>query len=151
MEFYIPSVFILIIGMAVAFVFIPRLSNFILVIVAGLCLVLAMYAHSSLFFNEYQNMNWLNTAGVAGPHLLISLVFFLSFGYVLLLITSGKAPTLSVPSFTIPPPETATNIETRGIGNGLVSSGVVNASKNAEYNSINAGQNAINSALSKRI
>ena len=151
MEFYIPSVFIIIIGMAVAFVFIPRLSNFILVIVAGLCLVLAMYAHGYLFFNEYKNMNWLNTAGIAGPYLMIGLVVLLSLGYIILLITRGKAPTLSVPSFTIPPPATATNIVTRGIGNGLVSSGIVNASKNAEYTSINAGQNAINSALSKRI
>ena len=151
MEFYIPSVFIIIIAMAVAFVFIPRLSNFILVIVAGLCLILAMYAHGYLFFNEYLNMNWLNTAGVAGPYLMIGLVVLLSLGYIILLITRGRAPSLSVPSFTIPPPATATNIFTRGIGNGLVSSGVVNASKNAQYSSINAGQNAINSALSKRI
>jgi hypothetical protein len=148
MEFYIPSLFIMILAAAVCFLLIPQLTPVILSVFATLCLVLAMYNHSSLFSNEYRNMNWANTAAasMASPYLLVGLVILLSVGYIIFLFSSGKAPNLSMPSLNIPKPSTATNFVTRGIGNGLVNSGVSNV---APEN--NAARNALESALSKRV
>ena len=147
MEFYIPSLFIMIIAAAVCFLLIPQFTPMILAGFATLCLVLAMYNHSSLFWNEYKNMNWASTAtaSMASPYLLVGLVILLSVGYIIFLFSSGKAPNLGVPSMNIPSPSTATNFVTRGIGNGLVNAGVSNVAGN------NATRNALESALSKRV
>jgi hypothetical protein len=55
-----------------------------------------------------------------------------------------------MPSRSIPPPSTATNVVTRGIGNGLVNSGLANVSPvNKSFNT--AGRNAFESALGKAV
>jgi hypothetical protein len=157
MEFYLPSLFIIILAAVVSFALIPKLTPMILASFATVCLLLALYNHSSLFSNEYKNMNWASTAtsSMASPYLLVGLVIVLSVGYLIILFTSGKAPTLSMPSNTIPPPSTATNIITRGIGNGLVNVGFAKAEpENASPINIprnTAGRNALESALSKRV
>ena len=148
MEFYIPSLFIMIMAAAVCFLLIPQFTPMIIAVFATLCLVLAMYNHSSLFWNEYKNMNWASTAMAAmvSPYLLVGLVILLSVGYIIFLFSSGKSPNLGMPSMNIPSPSTATNFVTRGIGNGLVNTGVSNISANN-----NAARNALESALSKRV
>ena len=134
MEFYLPSLFIILLAAIFAVSTIPRFAPIVLAIIAGLCLALAMYNHSSLFYNEYKNMNWANLATISGasPYLLTGLVILLCLGYIIMLISSGKAPSLNMPSMMIPPPSTATNTLTRGIGNGLVNSGVANVNRNYE-------------------
>lgn len=152
MEFYIPSLFIILLAALVAFALIPKFTPMILVIFASLCLVIAVYNHSSLFYNEYKNMNWASsaTSAMASPYLLIGLIIVLSIGYIIFLFSSGQAPTLSMPSRSIPPPSTATNIVTRGIGNGLVNSGLANVSSvNKSFNT--AGRNTFESALGKAV
>jgi hypothetical protein len=162
MEFYLPSLFIIILAAIVTFVLIPKLTPLILAVFATVCLLIALYNHSSLFSNEYKNMNWASTAtsSMASPYLLVGLVIVLSVGYLILLFTTGKAPTLSMPSNTIPPPSTATNVVTRGIGNGLVNIGFAKAAPaNAGPTNVSpinvprntAGRNALESALSKRV
>jgi hypothetical protein len=148
MEFYIPSLFIMILAAAVCFFLIPQFTPMILAIFATLCLVLAMYNHSSLFWNEYKNMQWANTAtaSMTSPYLLIGLVILLSVGYLILLFSSGKSQSIPMPSMNIPPPSTATNFVTRGIGNGLVNSGVSNLAREN-----NSTRNALESALAKRV
>ena len=76
-------------------------------------------------------MNWTNTAVVAGPYLILFLVIGLSLGYIILLFTRKSFATTPSQPINIPPPETATNYVTRGIGNSLVSSGVANIDESA--------------------
>lgn len=131
----------------VAFALIPRFTPMILAGFAALCLALAVYHHSSLFSNEYRNMNWANTAGAATPYLMIILIILLSVGYILMLVTSGKAPSLPSFSTTIPPPSTATNTLTQAIGTGLAST---NMARVSPYNNA-PSRNILNSALSKAV
>lgn len=151
MEFYLPSLFIILLAAIFAVSIIPRFAPIVLAIFAGLCLVLAMYNHSSIFYNEYKNMNWANTAMISGvaPYLLTGLVILLCIGYILMLITSGEALSLSAPSMVIPPPSTATNTLTRGIGNSLVNAGV--STVNPNYKPTTSAQAALNSALAKAV
>lgn len=146
MEFYIPSLFILLIAGLFTFLVIPRFTPMILAIIALVCLIFTVYHHRTLFYNEYKNMNWANTATMAAPYLVVGLVIILSIGYIILLLSSGKALSLPQPSMNIPPPSTATNSLTRAIGNGLVASKAANvvAGNTAE-------RSLLNSALSKGV
>ena len=144
MEFYIPSLLLVLLAAVLGALFIPNLSQPILIV---LCLVLLGFGfanHYTLFVNEYKNMHWLNTAVIAGPYLMVGTVIMLSVGYIFLQFTSGGAKRIASPSRSIPPPETATNYVTRGIGNSLVSSGLGRVSRSGSL-SLN------NSAISQKI
>jgi hypothetical protein len=151
MEFYLPSLFLILLAAIVAVAFLPRFTPIVLAVFASLCLVLAIYNHASLFTNEYNNMNWANMASMAGlsPYIITTVVILLSIGYIIFLVSSGAAPSLSMPSMAIPPPSTATNIVTRNIGEGLVKSGVANVNRNYRPPDNTAGQKALNSVLAK--
>ena len=134
------------IGLSVAFV--PRLSPFVLVLGSVMCIAIAGYNHYTLFAGEYSVMNWIEGAKGFAPILLTGLVILLAGGYLLMMIGGGKTPTLQMPSMTIPPPETATNVLTQNIGEGLKNVGVpVSGAENRNRN-----QNNLNaSLLSKHI
>lgn len=76
-------------------------------------------------------MNWTNTAIIAGPYVILFLVIGLSLGYIILVFTRNRFTSTPAPSMNIPPPETATNYVTRGIGNSLVSTGMANIDESA--------------------
>ena len=76
-------------------------------------------------------MNWLNTATVAGPYILLFTVIALSIGYILLIFVRKRPSSSPEPPMNIPPPESATNYVTRGIGNSLVSTGMANIDESA--------------------
>jgi hypothetical protein len=147
MIFYIPSLFILLLSAVFIFAFVPNVTPDVLAIIAIASLAFAVYHHNNLFFNEYKNMNWTNTAGMAAPYLVVGTIILFSIGYILLLITSGKAPSLPAFSTSIPPPSTATNSLTRAIGNGLVATKAANVSP-----SMNTAQRSLlESGLSKAV
>jgi len=152
MLFYIPSIFILLISAVLVFVVVPKVTPIILAVFAILCLIFAVYHHQSLFLNEYSNMNWLNTAGMAAPYIIIGSVILFSIGYIILLVSSGKTPSLPTLSTTIPPPSTATNGLTRAIGNGLVSSRAANVARLPPVPQNNSAvRNLLESGLSKAV
>lgn len=143
MEFYIPSlILILLAGILIAF-FLPKLSSMVLLILSCLLLVWAAANHYTLFLNEYRNMNWANTATSAAPYLMLFLVIVLSIGYIFLLFTSRDGQAVAPPSMNIPPPDTATNMVTRSIGNSLLSSGVSNVSKTSRNTSLSLDESAL--------
>jgi hypothetical protein len=147
MIFYIPSLFILLLSAVFIFAFVPNVTPVLLAIIAIASLLFAVYHHHNLFFNEYKNMNWTNTAGMAAPYIVVGTIILLSIGYILLLVTSGKAPSLPTFSTSIPPPSTATNSLTRAIGNGLVATKAANVAP-----SMNTAQrNLLESGLSKAV
>ena len=149
MEFYLPSLFIIMVAFIIILAIIPKFTPVVLAIVAAILLVFGIYSHYTLFYNEYKNMNWANNAmsSMASPYLLIGSVVLLSLGYIIMLFSSGKVPSLPMPSRNIPPPSTATNVVTREIGNGLVNAGVANVAPPSNT----AERNALESALSKRV
>lgn len=152
MEFYLPSIFIIILAAIISFTLIPKFTPVTLAAFAAICLGIAVYSHYSLFQNEYSNMNWSNTAisAMVSPYLLIILVIALCLGYIIFLFSTGNASSIPMPSRNIPPPSTATNVVTREIGNGLVNTGLANVSPvNAPANT--ATRNALESALSRRV
>jgi hypothetical protein len=110
---------------------VPRLSPLILTVVCSLLLVWGIANHYTLFVTEYQNMNWLNSATLAGPYILLFTVIALSIGYILLIFLRKRGPSSPEPPMNIPPPESATNYVTRGIGNSLVSTGMANIDESA--------------------
>lgn len=144
MEFYIPSLLIVLLAAIIGAFFIPQLSSLIMIILCTLLLIWAFANHYTTFASEYRNMNWVNAATTVAPYLMITLVIALSIGYMTLLFTSGKGENVGSPSMRIPPPETATNYVTRGIGNSLVSSGLGSVSPDRSM-SLN------NSAISQKI
>ena len=131
MEFYIPSLFIVLLAAIFLVIVLPQLSPLILTIVCTLLLVWGIANHYTLFSNEYRNMNWTNTATTAGPYIILFLVIGLSLGYIILLFTRKRFTSTASPPVNIPPPESATNYMTRGIGNSLVSSGMANIDESA--------------------
>jgi len=131
MEFFIPSLFIVLLAAIVLVVIVPKLSPVVLTTVCSILLVWGLANHYTLFSKEYHNMNWTNTAVIAGPYLILFLVIGLSLGYIILLFTRKSFSTSQSPPMNIPPPETATNYVTRGIGNSLVSSGVATIDESA--------------------
>jgi hypothetical protein len=131
MEFYIPSLFIVLLAAIFLVLLLPQLSPMILTVVCSLLLVWGLANHYTLFANEYHNMNWTNTATVAGPYIILFLVIGLSLGYIILLFTRKRFTSSPSPQMNIPPPETATNYVTRGIGNSLAATGMANIDESA--------------------
>ena len=133
MEFYIPSLFIVLIAAIFLVLVVPKLSSLVLTTVCTLLLVWALVNHYTLFSSEYHNMNWTNTALAAGPYIMLFTVIGLSLGYIILLFTrkGGSNSAQMNVNMSIPPPESATNYVTQGIGNSLVSSGMANIDESA--------------------
>jgi hypothetical protein len=126
MEFYIPSLFVVLLAGIILVIFVPRLSPLVLTTLCSLLLVWGLANHYTLFSTEYHNMNWTNTATLAGPYIMLFTVIGLSIGYIILVFTRKRFSAAPSPPMNIPPPETATNYVTRGIGNSLVSTGMAN-------------------------
>ena len=124
--------------------FVPRLSPFVLVLGSVMCIAIAGYNHYTLFSGEYSVMTWIESAKNFAPILLTGLVIFLTGGYLLMMVRGGKAPALQMPSMSIPPPETATNVLTQNIGEGLKNAGMY-VERNRRNNSLDA------SLLSKHV
>lgn len=154
MEFYLPSLFLILLAAIFAVGVVPRFTPVVLAILASIMLALAVYNHMSIFRDEYRNITWANIASVSGlsPYLMTGSVIVLCIGYIVLLFSSGKTNSLNMPSMSIPPPSTATNVVTQGIGQGLVNAGMANVNRNyraATPPANTAGQQALNSALAK--
>jgi hypothetical protein len=123
MEFFLPSIFAMMLAFFVSRHFFTRGTSLItLGILALLLLLFTVYNHYSFFATEYRIMTWADTAKQFAPTLLVSLVIVFMIGY--LLFAAGIKPGgLSMPSSVLPPGSTATNALTRGINDGLVAAG----------------------------
>ena len=124
MEFYIPSLFIILLAAIFVVLVVPRLSHIVLIVLCSLLLVWGIANHYTLFVTEYNNMNWTNTAVIAGPYVMLFLVIGLSLGYIILVFTKSRSSSERQERMNIPPPESATNYVTRGIGNSLSATGM---------------------------
>lgn len=152
MEFFIPSLFIVLLAAIFGAIFIPRLTPIILVCIATIALIGAIGNHSHLFSNEYKNVSWVIPE--MAPYLMIGTLVAILVGYVLLLFFSGKGPSLPPKMNVIPPPNTATNSLTEGIGNSLVNTGMASITPpigNAPRQNNLRENNTFNTAFSKGV
>lgn len=134
MEFFLPQfkwflLFIFIMMLMFPFLqsLVPSLAPLTLVILAAVLLFFTARNHIQLFSGEYDVMDWSSSAAQHAPTILVGAVIVFAIGYVLLLFGNGSSGSsggfnaLSLPSLRTPspPPNTATNVLTKAIGNGL--------------------------------
>jgi hypothetical protein len=134
MEFFLPSLLIVIFAVAVIFSLFPKMGPFMLAILAAVALFFATRNHLSVFKQDYATMTWTTSAKAAAPYILVGVVILFSIGYLLFLWGAGKSVNLPMPPASIPPPNSATNIITSAIGNGLKATGLATVSATANAN-----------------
>ena len=118
----------------------PKLSYLAVIVLASVLILFTVYSHFTFFSHEYSKITWI---GAVGPNIITGAVILMCLGYIIMLVTSGSMPSLSIPPSSIPPPATATNSLTRAIGNSMINTGLVNEQPGA--------MNAFESGLSKRV
>lgn len=154
MEFFLPSVFLIMLAFFVSMYLIPKSSIIILGGLSLLLLVFAVYNHYSFFANEYRIMTWADTAKKFAPTLLVTLVIIMMIGY-LLFATGIKSSDFKLPPTMMPSANSATNPVTTAINNGLSATGMTNsASDTLTAENIQKAKNAgliDQSALNMRV
>lgn len=136
MEFFLPSVFVLLLAAALVFFVFPRFGPLTLAVVSLILLVLGVYNHASQFGTEYRLSTWQLALENYPPYVLIGVLLLAIIGYLLFLAPgrSSNVPAaapVNVPSVAnMPPPETATNALTAAVNRGLnAAANVVGANK----------------------
>jgi hypothetical protein len=129
MEFFLPSILFLLVACGIVFFVIPRFGPLVLAGISLVLLVMGIYNHYSLFQTEYRLSTW--QSGMIGyaPFIMIGALVLAIILYLLYLVPSGGSGNantgarLPSPSpiaentLKLPPPGTATNGLTEGIGN----------------------------------
>lgn len=124
MEFFLPSILFLLVACGIVFFVIPRFGPLVLAGISLVLLVLGIYNHYSLFQTEYRLSTW--QSGMIGyaPFIMIGALVLGIILYLLYLIPAGgnaapavASPAMESPTLRLPPPGTATNGLTEGIGN----------------------------------
>lgn len=153
MEFFIPSLFIMLLALLILALLIVVVPHSVLLGIAILFITIAIYAHYTIFTSEYRYINIFATALSSGtaPYVISGLVVSLLLGYVLYLFSGNKLPSLPAPPAYMPSPQSATNFVTRNINQGLSSLGVpVANSYSTPTRSPNQRQNYLASAVNYR-
>ncbi len=146
MEFFLPSLLIVLLALGLIFAVFPQMGPFMLAIFAAIALVIAVRHHRSIFKQDYETMTWTTAAASAAPYVLVGVVVLFGIGYLLFLWGAGKPSSLPAPPMTIPPPETATNILTSAIGNGLKATGLATVASARPANNRSAASPTLNTA-----
>jgi hypothetical protein len=129
MEFFLPSILFLLVACGIVFFVIPRFGPLVLAGISLILLILGIYNHYSLFQTEYRLSTW--QSGMIGyaPFIMIGALVLAIILYLLYMVPVGggngnvrpSAPSLSPAiaenTLRLPPPGTATNGLTEGIGN----------------------------------
>lgn len=153
MEFFLPSVFVMMLAFFVSGYFFVRGSSPITLGIMTLLLILfTAYNHYSFFANEYRIMTWADTAKQNAPTILVALVIVMMIGY--LLFASGiKSSGLNMPPNHLPSEQSATNSLTGMINRGLVATGSATHNSPPQYEELQRARNqganisALNRAL----
>lgn len=128
MEFFLPSILVLLVAAAIVFFVIPRFGPLVLAVVSLVLLGIGIYNHYSMFQNEYRLSTWQLGAVAYAPYILIGAVILMIILYLTYLLPSGSAAPSSnatananvkANTINLPPPETATNVITEGANNAI--------------------------------
>jgi predicted membrane protein len=128
MEFFLPSILVLLVAAAIVFFVIPRFGPLVLAVVSLILLGIGIYNHYSMFQNEYRLSTWQLGAVVYAPYILIGVVILMIILYLTYLLPSGSSASsnntsanvnVKANTINLPPPETATNVITEGANNAI--------------------------------
>jgi hypothetical protein len=123
MEFFLPSVLILLVAAAVVFFVLPKFGPSTLAIISAILLIMGIYQHSAQFGNEYRFSTWQLGLVAYAPYFLVAgLLIMIAIYLLYLLPTSAKsvAEAVSIPTVAnMPPANTSTNVITSTINNAL--------------------------------
>jgi branched-subunit amino acid transport protein len=124
MEFFLPSILFLLVACGIVFFVIPRFGPLVLAGISLILLVLGIYNHYSLFQTEYRLSTWQSGMIAYAPFVMIGALVLAIILYLLYLVPAGGSNgnnsninSLSENALKLPPPGTATNGLTEGIGN----------------------------------
>jgi hypothetical protein len=127
MEFFLPSILFLLVACGIVFFVIPRFGPLVLAGISLVLLVLGIYNHYSLFQTEYRLSTWQSGMVAYAPFIMIGALVLAIILYLLYLVPLGgnsntgarlPPPTpMGENTLKLPPPGTATNGLTEGIGN----------------------------------
>jgi hypothetical protein len=131
MEFFLPSLLVMLVALLLSTYVIPRFTPAVIAVVAIVLLCFGTYNHYTSFPAEYNVMQWATTGQQIAPTLITGLVIVLMGGYIIYMFTTkGGMPNLPSMSANSPPPNTATNPLTQAIGAGLANMGATNINRN---------------------
>jgi hypothetical protein len=155
MEFFLPSILVLLVAAAIVFFVIPRFGPLVLAVVSLILLGIGIYNHYSMFQNEYRLSTWQLGAVAYAPYLLIGAVIVMIILYLTYLLPSGSAASgnntpanananVKANTINLPPPETATNVITEGANNAIRAAANL---ANVKVNTTNQPNNPANLGL----
>lgn len=132
MEFFLPSVLLLLIAAAVVFFVLPRFGPSFLAIVSAVLLAFGIYKHYTTFGTEYRLSTWHLGLTAYAPYVLVAGLLLAIGVYLLYLLpastaanAAATAPLASLPAVStianMPSANTATNSVTANINKGLTS------------------------------
>jgi hypothetical protein len=131
MEFFLPSILVLLVAAAIVFFVIPRFGPLVLAVVSLILLGIGIYNHYTMFQNEYRFSTWQLGVVAYAPYILVGAVILMIILYLTYLLPSGGLSTTAAnvttntvanvkpPTINLPPPETATNVITKGANNAI--------------------------------
>lgn len=109
MEFFIPSLLIFLVSVAISFILAPRLTPLIIAILSIVLLSYGVYTHYTLFASEYRLSTWPERMKLYAPAIMIGAIIIFIIYSILAFFTRGAVPIPPLPNITIPSPNTATN------------------------------------------
>jgi magnesium-transporting ATPase (P-type) len=148
MEFFLPSLIIVILGGLIAFYVLPRFSPLVLALISIALLIFGVYHHMKIFGYEYTYSTWQDIfkGGAYAPAVMIAfLMIFIIFYFMYLFGSTGAPKNNAVSALSnniseLPSAESATNPLTEVINNTIRSvNNVFNGNGNAKNKKNNGG------------
>jgi hypothetical protein len=109
MEFFIPSLLIFLLSVAVSFILAPRLTPLIIAVLSIVLLSYGVYTHYTMFASEYRLSTWPEKMKLYAPAIMIGAIIIFIIYAILAFFTKGAVPVPPIPNITVPSPNTATN------------------------------------------
>lgn len=102
MEFYLPSLLILVISGIIIFTVLPNFAPMVLLAISLALLIGGMYHHYNLFKDEYRNATWYETLKAYAPGIMYGILIIFLLGYVLSFFGGGGVPVPNSPELPTP-------------------------------------------------
>lgn len=133
MEFYLPSLLILVISGIIIFMVLPNFAPTVLLSISLILLIVGMYHHYNLFKDEYRNATWYDTLKAYAPGIMYGVLIIFLLGYVLSFFGSSGVPVPEAPE--LPTPNIIESVNN-----------VAKAANNVANNAAKVANNAVNNA-----
>ncbi len=102
MEFYLPSLLILVISGIIIFTVLPKFAPTVLLAISLALLIGGMYHHYNLFKDEYRNATWYDTLKAYAPGIMYGILIIFLLGYVLSFFGNSGVPVPESPELPTP-------------------------------------------------